>query len=204
MRRLGKGVFDVVQRFSNNSVPKITDEEIVAIYLYSLSVGNYTVELIDAYADRHLREFFPKLAGSNAFRNRLNRLGSAMTELCRNLIEKSDQKFTEIELKWVVDSLPIIMAGPQRSNRAKVASELADKQYCASKDLYFYGVKLHIVGIIRTNIIPTPSFIGMAQASYNDHPVFEAISVELQDGKIFGDKLTEKKNTKKIWPKIKI
>ena len=89
---------------------------------------------------------------------------------------------------WVVDSLPIILAGPRRSGRARVAKELADKGFCASKDLYFYGVKLHCVGQLRSHTLPKIAFVGLAPASVNDHTMFEQISAELTPGRIFADK----------------
>ena len=80
------------------------------------------------------------------------------------------------------------MAGPKRSGRARVATDIADKGFCASKDLYFYGVKIHCVGQLKPGTIPMPSFIGLAPASASDHRMFEQVSTEIFNGKAFGDK----------------
>ncbi len=41
----------------------------------------------------------------------------------------------------LLDSLPIKLAHAKRSNRARVASEIANKGYCSSNDEYYYGVR---------------------------------------------------------------
>lgn len=46
----------------------------------------------------------------------------------------------------LIDSLPIMLAVRSRSSRAKVAIEEANVGYCASKDIYYHGVKMHELG----------------------------------------------------------
>ena len=45
----------------------------------------------------------------------------------------------------LIDSMPIVLAAARRCSGAKVAPEIADKGYCGSKNMYYYGVKLHVV-----------------------------------------------------------
>jgi DDE family transposase len=183
-----KGICESVQRFSNNTEFKLTDQEIATLYLFGVASGKSTVRSIYDYADRHLREWFPHLGEYKSFCYRLNRISTAFASLCEAFARQQESADPAGLRDWVVDSLPIIMAGPRRSGRAKVARELADKGFCASKELYFYGVKLHCVGLRRPGTIPFPSFVGMAPASVNDEPVFEQISPELTAGRAFGDK----------------
>jgi hypothetical protein len=180
-----KGICEAVRRFSNHSDFALADEEVVTLYLFGILSGCTTIRGIYNYADRHLREWFPNLGGYEAFNYRLNKISAGFVGLCEKLVHTRQSVFTE---EWVVDSLPIILAGPKRSGRARVATELADKGFCASKDLYFYGVKLHCVGAIQPSTIPLPCFVGLAPASANDHRMFEQISSELHNGRVFGDK----------------
>jgi len=64
--------------------------------------------------------------------------------------------------------MPIIMAQQKRLSRAHVASWFADKGYCASKNLYFYGVKVHLIGFRRRDAMPLPDYIGMTPGSQSD------------------------------------
>ena len=180
-----KGASASVQRFSNNSTQFLTDEEIVTIYIFGVLQGRLTVRDIFNYADQHFRDWFPKLKTYEAFNYRLNRIQSGFVTLCEVLSFNSKQDGTEL---WVADSLPIVMAGPKRSSRARVAQDQAGKGYCASKDLYFCGVKIHCVGLLQSGTIPIPIFIGSAPANMGDISLFEMISSELNNGKIFADK----------------
>lgn len=180
-----KGICESVKRYSNHSCFVLADEEVVTLYLFGILSGCTTIRGIYNYSERHLREWFPNLGGYEAFNYRLNKISSGFVGLCEKLAQSRERPFTE---EWVVDSLPIILAGPKRSGRARVAPELADKGFCASKDLYFYGVKLHCVGAIQPLTIPLPCFLGVAPASSNDHRMFEQVSPELRNARTFGDK----------------
>jgi hypothetical protein len=46
----------------------------------------------------------------------------------------------------LADSMPVIMARQSRRYHAKVAPELADSGYCPTKNVYYYGVKVHLIG----------------------------------------------------------
>lgn len=209
-----KGIFETVQRFSNNNRFKLTDQEVATLYLFGVISGFKNVRTVYDYANRHLRQWFPALGEYQAFSYRLNRISSAFSALCENLVINQEVSSVIGLRNWVVDSLPIVMAGPRTSARAKVAPDLADKGYCASKNLYFYGVKLHCVGLLKPNTIPAPSFVGLAPASVNDHNVFEQISTKLTAGRVFADKayrdaehqqrLLEKQNIHLLTPRGKV
>jgi hypothetical protein len=185
-RAWNKGVCETVRRYSNNNKFALTDEEVITIYLFGIMSGATTVRGIYDYTDRHLRDWFPNLGGYEALNYRLNRVSDSFIAIVQELVETSE--IISTGKSWAVDSLPVIMAGPKRSSRARVATDIADKGFCASKDLYFYGVKIHCVGQLKPGTIPMPSFIGLAPASANDHRMFEQISHEILNGKAFGDK----------------
>jgi len=64
--------------------------------------------------------------------------------------------------------MPIALAGNSRSGRAKVATELCDKGYCAAKKMLYRDVKLHIVAQCNHRAMPTPSFMAISKASQHD------------------------------------
>ena len=81
-----------------------------------------------------------------------------------------------------IDSFPIIMANAKRSTKAKVANEFANKGYCSSKGIYYYGVKVHILAFKRTNTLPLPDYIGVTPASDHDLSAFRQIAPRLHGG----------------------
>ena len=72
--------------------------------------------------------------------------------------------------------MPIIMAQHGRRFHAKVAPEIATKNgYCATKKLYYYGVKLHAVASREKGSLPIPVCLGLTEAGMHDRKAFEQI-----------------------------
>ena len=88
------------------------------------------------------------------------------------------------------DSMPILLAKGSRSGHAKVAGEICAKTYNASRDQWYYGMKLHVVGIKRHHTLPFPALIFASKASCHDLPIAkEMLENHAFDGFIFiGDK----------------
>jgi hypothetical protein len=176
------------QRMSNNRTQlRLSDEEVIAIYLFGVIRGHSKVKEIYHYTKDHLIDWFPNLPSYVAFVIRLNRLESVFPVLIENILAdfSSNDLLQDIRL---IDSLPIIMAHEKRSNKAKVANEFANKGYCSSKGMYYYGVKVHILGLKRTNTLPLPNYIGVTPASDHDLSTFRQIAPLLHGGKLFADK----------------
>jgi hypothetical protein len=94
-----------------------------------------------------------------------------------------------------MDSLPVIMAQRGRRFTAKVAPELADADgYCATKKLYYYGVKVHIIGAYEKGSIPTPEYIGMSSAGVADRKAYEQLLPALDHMELFADKAYQREN----------
>src|SRR4051794_33574754 len=133
------------QRFTNYVRLEFSDEEIMTVYLFGIMSKQYTIKGIYQYASRHLKDWFPTLPSYQAFVNRVNRLGDAFIQLIERLQIQTPMNFKQAPSQ-VIDSMPIIMAQGGRRFRAKVAAELATPNgYCATKKLYYYGTKLHIL-----------------------------------------------------------
>ena len=65
-----------------------------------------------------------------------------------------------------------IMTCTGRNRVGKVATEITDKGYCPTKNMYYHGLKLHLVGCRRKGHIPFPYQIALSAASENDLSVF--------------------------------
>ena len=71
----------------------------------------------------------------------------------------------------VIDSLPIMLAVRSRSSKAKVVTNEANVGYCASKDIFYHGVKMHILARKQYQRLPMPEILTMTKASARDLPV---------------------------------
>jgi hypothetical protein len=175
-------------RQSNNYLPEFTDEEAMTIYLYGIHQKRTTVKEIYRYTQQHLKDWFPSLPSYQAFDNRLNTIAGAFGVLTNELVKQGigGLDFTGESL---LDSLPIIVAGNRRSSSASVAKGFCDKGYCASKGMYYYGLKFHLLGFVKPGTIPMPECCGITGASENDLIVARPWLVTLYNRKVYADKI---------------
>ena len=179
----------LVQRLSNNCCPQFTDEELITIFLWGIIQQQFEMKRIHRYTKMHLIEWFPKLPSYQAFNRRLNELSPAFQELSTIFLESPALSMHQSSI-GLIDSLPIILAKQSRSSYAKVSPELCSKTYCASKDLWYYGMKLHVVGCAQYNQLPTPLIFTASTAADHDLTVAKQIftSTHLPLRKLFADK----------------
>ena len=134
------------QRYSNNSKSSelaFTDQEAITVYLFGLLQRQRTIKGIYCYTQDHLLSWFPCLPSYQKLNERLNRAANrrlngalaAIAQYTSGYVELPDWLQGQSLVDAVVDSFPIIMAQGARADGAKVAREIADKGYCASKKL---------------------------------------------------------------------
>jgi len=173
------------QRFSNNSNPDFTDQEVMTIYLYAMNVEQrLKIKQIHQYANDYLRSWFPLLPSYEAFNVRINRLSEAFRILSEILLSENCPPDCDLNTS-VMDSLPIITCSGKRS--PSVAKEITDKGYCSSKSMYYYGLKLHALAFHRPDHLPFPESIVLTPASENDLNVHK--QNRIPNRSFFGDKI---------------
>jgi hypothetical protein len=160
------------QRYSNNSNPAFTDQEIMAIYLFAGSCQKYfPVKDIHSFAKEYLSSRFPLLPSYQTFNLRLNRLSECFKVLSRRLINSFTPEDCDFNIS-PVDSMPVITCA-SRNRKGKIAKEITAKGYCSTKNQYYYGLKLHALTFRRKGTIPFPEFITCTPAEDNDLTVFK-------------------------------
>jgi hypothetical protein len=186
-----------VQRFSPNcNCGIITDEEIITIYLFCVAFQEkHKIKSMHKYILEHWLDWFPTLPSYETFVSRLNRISSIFPILVGCLLDDLDKIETDIPIV-LTDSMPIITCSHKR--KAKVALEMTDKGYCSTKNLHYFGVKLHLVAKRRENSLPLPEYIGITKASTHDLTALRPILLNIQDRNIIADKayVDEKLNQK--------
>lgn len=181
-----QGLSCYVDRMSNNDVQELSDEEVITIFLNGIMTGRTTLKGIFNFTTNHLAAWFPKLGSYESFVRRLNRISNVFVVYLEMLSAAISSDV--IGKTKLIDSMPIVLAKAKRSEGAKVSPEHANKGYCGSKDLFYYGVKLHIIGIDRDDTLPIPEYIALSPASYHDIAVFKQVAPELENCDVFGDK----------------
>lgn len=181
-----KDLWTCCERFTNNNSPDFTDEEVITIFLFGIMQRRFEIKTVHRYTRDHLADWFPNMPSYEAFVQRLNRFSGVFPLLA----ERIPDNFSGTNLLpnvRLIDSFPVIMANAKRSSRAKVANEFANKGYCASKNLWYYGIKVHIMGIRRTRTLPLADFIGVTPAGDHDLNAFRQIAPCPENCKIFAD-----------------
>ena len=181
----------LVERFSNNNKPDFTDPEIMTIYLFTMQYEQrFRIRQMYDFATSYLRSWFPRLPSYQAFNNRLNRLSEAFKALATHLLLPM-QPADDHAAYSLMDSLPIITCSGKR--RAKVAREVVDKGYCSTKSMYYYGLKLHLLGFGQQGKMPVPEQMIITEASENDLNVLRQQWSEVSGRTFYGDKIYKDK-----------
>lgn len=180
------------QRFSRNNIePAFTDAELLTVYLFVMTEEErFKIKAIWRYASKHLGSWFPpqrrpQLPSYQAFNARLNRLAAVFPFLAERFLQASELKHIQKKV-LLVDAWPIMLCSGKR--KAKVAAQISDKGYCASKNLHYYGVKLHVVAQQRLGSLPFPTLIGITPASCHDLTALRGILHKFTDNSIIADK----------------
>ncbi len=175
------------QRFSNNNSPDFTDQEIMTIYLFAVyQEMRFKVKQMYDFVKNYLYDWFPKLPSYVAFNTRLNKLTEAFRGLCVSLLDKfmPEESNTKVSL---LDSMPIITCSGKR--QGKVAREITSKGFCSTKNLYYYGIKLHALSFHMDNHMPYPESIVLSKASENDLAIFKENWATIENRVFYGDKI---------------
>jgi hypothetical protein len=153
---------------------KSSDEEVITLYLYGIIEGNHSLKTIHRYAQKHLKAWFPYLPAYKAFIHRINQLHDVFAPLVKLICEQLIKTETAEQLVGLTDAMPIIIAHRGRRFHEKVAPEIATNNgYCATKKLYYYGVKLHAVASRTKGALPIPVCLGLTNAGMHDRKAFE-------------------------------
>jgi hypothetical protein len=176
------------QRYSNNSNPSFTDQEIMTINLFAGHCQSYfKIKDIHSFAKDDLSSRFPKQPSYQTFNYRLNLLSEAFRVLSGRLIETFQPIDCDLGVS-PVDSMPV-MTSTGRNRKGKVAQEITGKGYCSTKNRYYYGLKLHALAFRRKGSIPFSENLILTSAEENDLTVFKQSWGETVTNRIiFADK----------------
>jgi len=174
------------QRQSNNFCPKFTDEECITIYLWGIKNQKYDVKAVYNFIKDFYPGWFPALPSYQAFNYRVCYLSDTFERLADLVV--GGLELEEGNNTFVHDSMPIVVANAKRSSSAKTAPEIADKGYCASKGMWYYGVKLHGLAQRLFESVPTAAQFSLTKASTADLPAAKEMLNDVYGIDLFADK----------------
>jgi hypothetical protein len=184
------------QRMSHYADLSFSDEEVITLFLFGVMDKHREIKGIYEYADRHLRDWFPRLPSYVAYVQRLNRVADVFAPLLA-LIQQEQETRNPGQV-WLIDSFPVALAKQGHRFNACVAKQLADAGYCSTKKLYYYGVRVHIIGRRQPGSLPIPEYIGVTGASDHDSKIFDQIRPQLHNKELYGDKAYQRPDAEYI------
>ena len=176
-----------VLRFNQNGLEgDITDLELLTIYLFcTIEEEKRSKKAMHKYIQGHWHSWFPNLPSYQTFNDRLNRLAIVFPVFLGYILERFSLPCTPDIL--LGDSFPIITCSAKR--KAKVARELVSKDYCASKNLWYYGVRLYALATQSLHhSLPQPVYLQVHTASKHDLDALKPILETVQNATIALDK----------------
>lgn len=177
------------RRFSNNANPIFTDQELLTVYLFCGTYQrNFNIKEIHTFTKEYLLSWFPNLPSYQTFNHRLNLMSEAINELVRFLI--TSFKPTDCDsMTSLIDFMHIITCAG-KNKTGKVAAEIATKGYCSTKNMYYFGLKLHTLAFRREGTIPFPEMIILLSEEENALTVLKREAADrLINKDIFADKI---------------
>jgi len=163
-------------RLSNNNTPTyFADQEAIAIYLF---VGRYQkhskISEIYDFTKHFLHKWFPNLPSYQKFNNRLNIIYPIFYDITLDVISNNIPENAQLDT-LLLDSLPIVTC-KGRNRVAKVARDCTNKGFCSTKNMFYFGVKIHLLAFRRKGTIPFPNKIYFSAASENDLAVVKELN----------------------------
>jgi len=176
------------QRLSNFK-PVFTDQEMVTCYFLAMLNNQHNKQEIYTYVSRHWLEWFPHLPSYQAFSYRLNNLSADFALIFNSLLQaKLEKENFDFSDDSVIDSFPVMLKRGKQAKSCQTAKQIADFGYCASKDIYYWGVKLHNLAIRRLKRLPLPATVFFSAASNHDLTAFKEQNPPVPTKILFADK----------------
>ena len=176
-----------VRYTKNQKVPDFTDQELLTTYLFAVALERrFRIKDVYNYILHHWLDCFPDLPSYAAYNARLNRLAAVFPVLAERLLERYAHQSNPQLVISLTDSMPIITCSGKRVG--KVARELCDKGYNSTKNMYYYGVKLHGIGFSQPGSLPVVEYLQVGPASEHDLQAQRQILQQVPHRVVFGDK----------------
>ena len=183
------------QRLSNFK-PRFTDQELLTMYVFGHLQGHASQRRIYGYFAAHWRAWFPAMPTYQAFNRRLQLLTPAFESLIEESLLAAGKRGSLALADQLIDSLPVMLAVGTRANRARVARQLADVGFCATKQIHYCGLKSHVLAARRPSKLPLPERLFLSPASQHDLAALREFNPQFADCGLFGDKAYADTDTK--------
>jgi hypothetical protein len=174
---------------NRNGQPYLSVPELMTIYLFGQLNGHFKKRAIYNFINHYWRAHFPALPSYQAFSRRLNLLEQHFQSMFGYLLgelQKDESGFQTPD--HLIDSMPVILASGSKSKRSRVAREIAATGFCATKQMHFHGIRLHLIARRQPQRLPVPAQLWIERGNTHDLTALRQQSNIRAKINLFGDK----------------
>jgi hypothetical protein len=183
---------------ASNFKPVFSDQEIITVYLFGQLNEKFNHRRIHQFIRQYWLEWFPHLPSYQAFNRRLNLLADNFQTLFTHLLHSLHSNKMSASEDFPIDSMPVMLASGSRSKRGRVAPEIAKTGFCATKQMNFHGVRVHLCAVRQSGTLPLPARIWLKEGNVHDLTALREIVDELPSAiNLFADKAYADANFKR-------
>ena len=131
-----------------------------------------------------VQRFFPNMLSKSQLNRKLHAIDPAIWQ---GLMEKFAETFHQLNQtnEYIVDSFPVAACQNCRIFRAKLLRGEEYRGYCASKNSFFYGLKVHVVTSVNGN----PVEVFFSAGNESDISAFRKFNLDLPPGsRVYADR----------------
>jgi len=123
---------------------QVTTAEVMTTALVAAWLFHGNLELIRAFLKAE--GYIPQMLGSSRLNRRLHRIPEGVWRLLLHLLGKAHRQAEDTQ-EYIVDSMPVAACALARADHSKLYPHAAGGflGYCASKEEYLYGLRLHLL-----------------------------------------------------------
>lgn len=175
---------------NRNGQPYLTVPELMTIYLFGQLNGHFKKRAIYDFINHYWRAHFLALPSYQAFARRLNLLENNFQSLVGYLLAELRADNTRSDtLDHLIDSMPVMLAQGSKSKRARVARQLAGCGFCATRQIHFHGIRLHLLARRQPNKLPVPTQLWIERGNTHDLTALRSAQSQIPEQiNLFGDK----------------
>ena len=171
-----------ILKLQDDNQAKMSTAEVMTTAI--ISAIQYSGNIEKARKSLQSDRYIPNMLSKSQLCRRLNKIEKPVWNAVLNKLSLEFAKHN-IENEFVVDSFPVPVCKLARMNKNKMYQGRQYLGYCAAKDEYYFGVKLHMVCDVNGRPIQTL----LTPASENDVKAFRKINLELPvNSAIYADK----------------
>jgi hypothetical protein len=156
-------------RHTKNGIqPKFTDAEVLTCYLFATGweKRNGPKACYD-FMSNYYSDWFPDLPSYEGFNHRLNSLAEVLPIFTQYCFDSWMQSINSMTTKTILtDSFPVVTASGKR--HPSKCGVITNKGKCATKAMWFHGVKVHVGAFEQSGTLPIPAYLIIAPASVHD------------------------------------